>query len=104
MDKDKITDGDMETMEECEDENKESSKVGDKATTSIRVGLQPQIVLPGSAQSYFMQGFKQPLLHHATVHRLYQLLLLENWTPNQIILTNRRIPDRYVRWCERTVR
>jgi hypothetical protein len=63
---------------------------------------QPQSLLPGSAWSDIIKDINQGILHTSRVHRFYLLLLVENRTPTQIILTNRRIPDRNVRWCERT--
>ncbi len=54
---------------------------------------QPEGILPGSTQPNTMSCDKQPILHTAKVYRLYQLLLLENRTPDKTFLTNRRVPN-----------
>jgi len=63
---------------------------------------QPKGILPGSTQPNTMPCVKQRIFYTVKVYRLYQSLLLEDGTPEETFLTNRRIPDRYVRWCERT--
>ena len=89
----KTTNGYMETMEETADKEMEPAKTGHQPAKGVRVEQQPQRILPGCTQSNLMQGIKQRVLYRSEIHRLCQLLLLENRTPNKVILTNRRMPN-----------
>lgn len=60
---------------------------------------QPKRVRPCSTQSYTRSCVKQRVFYPFEIHWFCQLLLLENRTPNKVILTNRRMPNGSGRKC-----
>jgi RNA-directed DNA polymerase len=91
---------------------KQWKRIKTKVMNLQKLGISKQKAYEwGNSRKGFCRVAHSPILcralnndYFATLHWFCQLLLLENGTPNKVILTNRRVPDRYARWCERTVR
>src|SRR5690606_26527303 len=91
-------------MEDNRKSNASPGETRDQTLAGLSTCQHSQILYSIRDQCHTSNNANEFVLYQTRLRRLCGLLLLENNTSNDVILTNRLGTDPYARWCEGTDR